>query len=455
MTMINNTEQHISSKAVDVVLDPSTTNFPSDVKDVQHMANLIQPHAIGEYEDMKATTTKMGILRIATEQEVLDGIVPDAIVTPETLQAKWVRPDASETVKGLVRYANSSEREEANSSAVIGINTMGIWDIIRVKAIASTTKVGTVKLSTVAIGTLGVDNTTATTPEVVKAMIDTFAVTTTPANATELQAGVVKISPSPVVNSALHVGVAVSPKGFIETRATQTRVGTVRMATQAEANARTLTDVVLSPATLPIASTSQFGIVATVDVPVAGVYNKALSSHGASNLVPKSGAIMTGALQSPKFIITQPQGSEGGAATRKDYVDSRDSNLQTQINNRVVRGSNVVFSTSNQTLIFNATAIGGHGNGTFTLTSPWWNYDSIIVEASTDNSDTFDTCVLTKQQLTNIQNLYNKPYWLVKTDSLYWIGRFDSNGRTFQTGGHKENCRIWRVWGVNNVYVTT
>ncbi|QMV28725.1 short tail fiber protein [Aeromonas phage AP1] len=450
--MINNTEQHISSKAVDVVLDPSTTNFPATTNDVQKMAELIQPHAIGRYEDMKATETKMGILRIATEAEVLAGTVADAIVTPKTLQAKWVRPDASETVKGLVRYATSAERLETAASASIGINTAGIWDIIRTKAIGSTTKAGTLKLSTITIGQQGTDSTTATSPDVVKAMIDKFAVTAN-SGATELTSGIVKISPSPVINAALHNGVAVSPKGFIETRATQSRVGTVKMATQAESNARTATDVAISPATLPIASSSQWGIVALTDVAVQGATNKALSSHGATTLVAKTGGTMTGALITPNIYLTNPQDGSPNAVVRYDWAVGAFEDKQNQINGKVNRGSAVTLNRTDRQLIFNAAPYGGHKSGDFNMSQPWWNYDGLIVVSSGDDGRHMKSNYISKAQISILQDNFANAWWIADTDSTWWIGRFNSNGTYFHTTG--DNCIIWHVWGVNDIYQTT
>ncbi|ADQ53106.1 gp12 short tail fibers [Aeromonas phage 65] len=445
--MLNNTEQHISSKAESVELDPSSTNFPSNTTDVQKMANLIQPHAIGTYESMKASTTKMGILRIATEAEVLAGMVTDATVTPATLQAKWIRPDASDTVKGLVRYATVAERAEASASVSIGMNTAGVWDIVRNKSLGTTTKNGSVKLSTTAIGQIGTDNTTVTTPLVVKAMIDTFAITTNPAAATETTNGVVKISPSPVINSALHVGVAVSPKGFIETRATQSRVGTVVMATQAQANARTATDVALSPATLPIASSSQYGITALLDVVQSGATNKALSAHGATNLLSKiTGGAISAPISANGMWSNVAQSLDPNALTRKDYVDGADANLQTQINNRIVNGS--LFKKTNRVLtqLFNYN--GGLPNGNFSLNDRWDNYDGIIFEGSGDDQYGFVTKSFDKTELTLLQQRVN--YFVFSTDGIYWMGKFGSDGRTFFTSS--ENSRLWRVYGYKDVY---
>lgn len=442
----NNNNQHISSLAKDTELNPVGTNFPITTTDLQTMAELIQPQSIVPWEDLKATETVMGILRIATNQEVLDGIVSDAIVTPASLENKWIRPDASETVKGLVRFATSAERTEAAKSVSIGIHTDGVWDIIRNRSNATTSLSGTVKLTTVPVGIIGVDTTSATTPQVVKAMIDTFAVTSV-AGATETNTGTVKISPSPVINVALHAGVAVSPKGFIETRANQTRVGTTKFATQAEANARSATDLALSPATLPIASASQYGITALLDYPLAGATNKALSAHGAATrLLPLTGGVLSGGLSAPTIWLTVLQSEDGNAVTRKDYVDNHVNNLRNMINNRIPEGSTFRRSHRQMFLLFDYG--GGLGGGNFIISDRWDSYDGIIFEGSGDDQKGFVSKSWDKYELTNMQRYVG--YHIFNSDNIYWHGKFAGDARTFNTIG--ENCRIWRVWGYRDVF---
>ena len=442
----NNNNQHISSLAKDTELNPTGTNFPITTTDLQTMAELIQPQSLVPWEDLKATETEMGILRIATNQEVLDGIVSDAIVTPSSLENKWIRPDASETVKGLVRFATSAERTEAAKSVSIGIHTNGLWDIIRNRSNATTSLSGTVKLTTIPVGIIGTDTTSATSPAVVKAMIDTFAVTTV-AGATETNTGTVKISPSPVINVALHAGVAVSPKGFIETRANQTRVGTTKFATQAEANARSAADLALSPATLPIASASQYGITSLLDYPLVGATNKALSAHGAATrLLPLTGGTLSGGLSAPTIWLTVLQSEDGNAVTRKDYVDNHINNLRNMINNRIPEGSTFRRSHRQMFLLFDYG--GGLGGGNFIISDRWDSYDGIIFEGSGDDKKGFVSKSWDKYELSNMQRYVG--YHVFNSDSIYWYGKFASDARTFNTIG--ENCRIWRVWGYRDVF---
>lgn len=442
----NNNNQHISSLAKDTELNPVGTNFPITTTDLQSMAELIKPQSLVPWEDLKATETEMGILRIATNQEVLDGIVSDAIVTPASLENKWIRPDASETIKGLVRFATSAERTEAAKSVSIGIHTDGVWDIIRNRSNATTSLSGTVKLTTVPVGIIGTDTTSATSPAVVKAMIDTFAVTTV-AGATETNTGTVKISPSPVINVALHAGVAVSPKGFIETRANQTRVGTTKFATQAEANARSATDLALAPATLPIATTSQAGITTLANAPQSGATNKAISAHAATDFVSKSlGGTMTADLTARSLYISISQPAAGNSVTRKDWVESQVTNLTNLINGRLP--NNAVFKRSNRQMFLLFDYAGGLGNGNFIISDRWDNYDGVIFEGSGDDKKGFVSKSWDKYELTNMQRYVG--YHIFNSDSIYWHGKFAGDARTFNTIG--ENCRIWRVWGYRDVF---
>ena len=445
----NNNNQHISSLAKDTELNPTGTNFPITTTDLQTMAELIQPQSLVPWEDLKATETEMGILRIATNQEVLDGIVSDAIVTPSSLENKWIRPNASETVKGLVRFATSAERTEAAKSVSIGIHTSGVWDIIRNRSNATTSLSGTVKLTTIPVGIIGTDTTSATSPAVVKAMIDTFAVTavTTVSSASETVTGTVKISPSPVINVALHAGVAVSPKGFIETRANQTRVGTTKFATQAKANARSATDLALAPATLPIATTSQAGITTLANAPQSGATNKAISAHAATDFVSKSlGGTMTADLTARSLYISTSQPSAGNSVTRKDWVESQVTNLTTLINGRLP--NNAVFKRLNRLMFTLFDYSGGLGSGNFTISDRWDNYDGIIFVGSGDDKKGFVSKSWDKYELNNMQRYVG--YHIFNSDSIYWYGKFASDARTFNTIG--ENSRIWRVLGYRDVF---
>lgn len=429
----NNISQHISSKADAVILDPTkTTAFGANIIDLQLMANAISSHATKSLP--VASETVLGMGEIATLDEVITGTDKTKLVTPFTLHTKMSRPNATETVYGLVRYSNVAEREEAAAKVDLAVSTATLWNVVRTKTIPSESKRGTVTLSTLAAAKGGVDDTTAMTPLKVKAAIDTFAVTSV-SGATETTSGTVKVSASPITNAALHEGYAVTPKGFINTRASQTRIGTIRMATQAEANARSLGDVAVSPATMPIASDSQYGITALLHNAAANVTNKALSAHGATLFINRYGDTMSGDLVVRNTYSTVGQSGRGDALTRKDYVDG-------QVGTRSPNGHSHGSITESYTDLF----VGPVGRGNFALNQPWWNFDSIIIDGSRDGGDWWFTREITRQQIERVQNLY--PNWnLVANQAYYWFGKFASDGRTFVVSA--ENCYIWRVVGVN------
>ena len=429
----NNNSQHISSKADAVILDPTkTAAFESTIIDLQLMANAISDHATKPLP--VATETVSGIGELATLDEVIAGTDQTKIVTPFTLHTKMSRPNATESVYGLVRYSTVAEREEAAAKIDLTVSTSTLWDVLRTKSISAEGKRGTMSISTLTAAKGGVDDTTAMTPMKVKAAIDTFAVTSI-SGASETTSGTVKNAASPITNAALHEGYAVTPKGFINTRASQTQVGTIRMATQAEANARSIGDVAISPATLPIASDSQYGITALLHGAAANVTNKALSAHGATLFINRYGDTMLGDLVAKNVFSTVGQSGRGDALTRKDYVDR-------QVGTRSLNGHSHGSITESYTDLF----VGPLDRGNFTLNQPWWNFDSIIIDGSRDGGSWWFTREITRQQIERVQNLY--PNWdLMANEAYYWYGKFASDGRTFVVAN--ENCYIWRVVGVN------
>lgn len=278
----NNNINHISPYAENVLIDTDNSKFGELVQNVQQLVQNIDDMAVNGVPF--ATPSISGISRIATEDEVLAGTNEFAFVTPKTLQAKWIRPLATENSIGTVQLANNNNRLYANRSDLFVVSTSGLWDILRNKSISSVGIRGTVSLSSVTQATSGVDDTTSMTPLKVKQAIDTFAVTDVP-GANETISGTVRNVNTAAITVDKHFGYVISPKNFLESNATETKNGTVKFATQAIANALTNNTVALTPARLPKASTTQQGVVRLSDVPVAGGGNVALSAAGALNNV--------------------------------------------------------------------------------------------------------------------------------------------------------------------------
>lgn len=330
MTRTNNILQHISSGADSVVFNPVGTAFPQNVIDVQAALNLVKTHAINDL--MNSSETYTGIVRIANLSETLAGTAPGLAVSPKNLTEALKRPVATTAVAGLTRYGTGSELDRTNASASIGINLAGLWDIIGNRAQATEAARGTATIASTAAATTATNDTSFMTPLKTKLAIDQFAITAN-SGADEINVGVVKIAAAPITNANLHAGMAVSPKGFLTTRATQTAIGTTRMATQAEANARAATDLAISPATMPIASTAQHGITRLSGIATSGETGFALSSHGGwmiKNQLETQALLNTGntstgySVTAGNMYITgnQDEGN-GNAVVKKSYLDWR------------------------------------------------------------------------------------------------------------------------------------
>lgn len=433
----NNNGQHISSAASSVEFDPTNAPaFDNSITNLQLLGNSIDIHATRPLNTSSETTA--GVLRIATLAEALAGTANNRAITPYTLQQKLDRPNATDTIFGLVRFATDSERLFVNASPDISINTLGVWDIIRNKSIASESNRGCASISTLTAAQAGVDDTTIMTPVKVKAAIDAFAVTSIVdvPSASESTTGTVKISPSLVTNAGLHVGYAVSPKGFIETRANQTRVGTTRIATQLEADARTATDLALCPAALPIASVTKLGIVQLATQAGTGVTNKAITAHAATAFINRNGDTMSGNFTVGNIFTNLAQNSSSNALTRKDYVDGL-----------IAGKANSTHTHSNE--VENLTILwqGNLDRGNFVLNDRWDNYDYLIIEYAGDSNRWFNSNIITKTQLIR-SNIYGE---ICITGSMgggvaAWHGKFQSDFKTFIT--KDENCRLRCIIGV-------
>jgi len=432
---LNNNGQHISSAASSVEFDPTNAPaFDSSITNLQLLGNAIDVHATKPL--VTSTESTAGVLQIATLADAIAGTSNTKAITPYTLQQKLNRPNATDAIYGLVRFATPTERNESNASVDIAINTAGVWDIIRNKTVATESTRGCATISTLTAAQAGVDDTTMMTPAKVKAAIDTFAITSivTVPSATESSTGTVKISISPVVNASLHAGYAVSPKGFIETRANQTRVGTTRIATQAEADARTATDLALCPAALPIASDTKLGIVQLATQAGAGVTNKAITAHAATAFINRNGDTMTGNFTVGNIFTSLGQNSSSNALTRKDYVDGLIANKANSVHSH-----NTINEV--QTILWQ----GNLDRGNFVLGDRWDNFDYLIIESTGDNNRWFNTHIITKIQIQNMQNNYSN-YNLISSSYDYWYGKFLSDAKTFVP--QTENCRLRRIIGV-------
>lgn len=261
--MSQNNLNHYSDLAKYKIFDPAGTSWPATVTDVQKALSLIGDWARTDKGLPLATESVKGIARVATTKDITDGTDDSSFVTPKKLAARLASPQATETVLGLTKYATNTEAAalSLNSKAIVPSALGYVFDNVT----ATTVRNGTIKLTTPAMAQSGQDETTATTPKRVVEMIAKFApVAPTYSTGNESTLGLVKLATSgQTAQGTLRDGFAVSPYGFVNTRATQTQVGTTRMATIAEGRAFADPNISISPATLAQikGSPNSYGIV--------------------------------------------------------------------------------------------------------------------------------------------------------------------------------------------------
>lgn len=287
----NNTYQHISDESKYTKFDPKNTSFPSDVLNVQDALANINPLAISGYKLPIATKEQTGIIRISTDAEVQSGVVDNTAVTPKQLKESGLRPQATETVVGVTRYATNAE---ANTPATGFSITPKTLDYVFNTRTATETKTGAIKISSNTLAITGVDDTTAMTPLKVKLAIGQFGQTVD--TATESRFGTVKLATvQQAQDGTINEGFAISPKTFIGSKASDTKYGVVKYGTSIEVSNRTA-NMGLSTTNISnlVADQNRFGVV-KITKDVGTLVGGALASD--ANVVPLKGANMTGRLR--------------------------------------------------------------------------------------------------------------------------------------------------------------
>lgn len=258
---MQNTYKHISDSSSFVTFNPVGTQWDQSIKDVQTALSKIGSWAMIGKGLPISTETLNGIIRTATRDEVLKGQGSGA-VTPKYLEERLAHPQATETVLGLTRYANNTETATGaiNSKAVVPTGLKHTLD----SRTSTEGRTGLIKISSLSAAAQGVDDTTAMTPKKVKHAINQLSPSY--GIATEKNSGTVNIaSLGQVAQGQAHDGIAVSPKGFISTRASESQIGTTKIATVAQTKALSDATLVVSPKNLGQlkASESEFGLVKT------------------------------------------------------------------------------------------------------------------------------------------------------------------------------------------------
>lgn len=288
--MANNTINHVKDDAQYVKFNPGS-NWPSTITNVQAALAAIQNFAVTGLPD--ATEDVAGIAEIATQEEVDAGTVDNKIVTPKTLAVKMSKPDATKDVKGITRYATNEEALGSTENIAIAPDTLS--HAFKNKT-ASESDLGTIKICTLEAAKIGSDDTMAVTPKKMHAAIAQIVPGLIPEQntASEQRQGLVQLATNAQVSQGqIREGFAISPYSFANARATESNVGTVKIATQSQMNAGTDDSVAVTPKKFAStkATTSQYGIVKLRDT-VGSEANAALSAN--AKVLPTTGGVVTG-----------------------------------------------------------------------------------------------------------------------------------------------------------------
>lgn len=289
--MSNNTINHVSDKSVYVTFDPAGTQWPSTYKNVQQALAAIGPWARTDTGLPNAAPGVRGIAAIATQAMIDAGTDTQTIVTPALLAYRLQNPHASQTVWGYTRYATDAESVTVTND-LVSLTPRSLNYVFNNRK-STETVWGSAKLSTTAQATSGTDDTTAMTPLKVKQAIS--ALVPVQSNATESAFGLVRLATVAEVRAGtIRQGYAISPYTFMQLTGTETNLGLMRIATQAEVNAGTDNTKAITPAKLAAVkgSGTTFGMV-KLATEVGAVANTALSS-GANVLPSNKNSAITG-----------------------------------------------------------------------------------------------------------------------------------------------------------------
>ncbi|UHS65102.1 hypothetical protein [Escherichia phage P896] len=295
-----NTLKHISDKSEYKTFDPAGTSFSPEVTNVQDALGALAPIAIDGFIP-EATVAVPGIIRLATEQEVIDGLGNNTAVTPETLKARLAIPtQATETYIGITRYATDAEAiaGTVSTAAIVPSSLKASIDDTFNTRTSTEDRNGVIKISTQPAALAGTDDTTAMTPlKVSLAIGKATAALPTYSTATTTVQGIVKIAtPAEVQQGTMNDGVAVSPLGLKQLVSTQGQNGLIRLATPTEAAAGSNSNIALSPSTLlsRTGTTGRLGVVKLTTTVGSGDGNTALAYN--ANVISTGGGTINGTL---------------------------------------------------------------------------------------------------------------------------------------------------------------
>lgn len=298
--MSTNTLKHISDKSEFKTFDPTGSNFDPSITNVQDALASIS--AIGVTGNIpSASETEQGIIRLATQQEVIDGTDTFSAVTPATLKGRLDIPtQATETYVGITRYATNAEAIAGTETqaAIVASSLKATIDYTFTNRLATENTTGVLKISTLPAALAGTDDTTAMTPlKTAQAIGAATSALPTYASATQTTEGIVRIATNAeVANGTLTNGVAISPSGLKSLTSNTSRRGLVQLATGAEVSAGTDPNKAITPQTLlsRTGNTGRIGLLKTTTTVGSGDGSTALAYN--ANVISTTGGTINGTL---------------------------------------------------------------------------------------------------------------------------------------------------------------
>lgn len=282
---MTNTINHIKDDAEYVKLTSST-----DIKNVQQLYDAMGDWSFKSPGLPIATDTINGIRRLATQQEVDEGLT-DNIVTPKTLKIRLAHPQATEDVLGLTKYTKDTEALSFDNTTSVTPKTVKyIFD----NYAGTETRYGSAKIASTAQSIAGLLDTVVITPLKLKQALDALPEAPVIGAASESYSGVVQLATTSQVRAGvIREGFAISPYTFDKLVGNETHNGIFKVAKQTDMEG-TSDSLVVTPKKLNEykATDAKFGIVKlTNDINNIDA-NTALRPN--ANIFTKDGGIFAG-----------------------------------------------------------------------------------------------------------------------------------------------------------------
>lgn len=282
--------RHSGDEAKFTFYDPTGSQWPVTIKDVQSALDLIGPWARTDKGIPVASYSVQGIAAIATNADIDAGTDETKIVSPAGLKYAMTKPEATVDRFGMTRYATDDEALAGTSEE--RTITPKALDYVFDNRLSTEATAGAMKVATTLMAQTGVDDTTLMTPLKVKAAIN--ALVPDQAVATESIMGVSKLATTQeMLDGVARQGVAVSPYAFAKANATEAKFGTVKFANIVEMKTDSKMAVSVERFRGQRASLTEIGTTQLTDT--IGDGGKALSAT--APVVNKAGDDMTGRLK--------------------------------------------------------------------------------------------------------------------------------------------------------------